>query len=94
MKKIDVVFVVAIVALSGCAGLTAHSGEHFEMAGTPDGIRAFGDTLVGAMKTAKEKDSARNQYFAARESYEREVTTRDSTPGFFQKLFVSEKQGS
>jgi len=78
--------------LTACTSMTAHTGEHFEMSGTPDGIRAFSDTLIGSMKTAKEKDNAPNQYFKARNTFEQNVTARQAQPGFFQKLFNT--QGS
>lgn len=97
MKKVIFVFAIAAV-VSGCSA-TSHVGQHFTMSGTPDGIRAFGDTLVGSMKTAKESSDSNNQYFAHRNEYERNITTRETQnqPGFLQKLFgakPSETQGS
>lgn len=85
-----------LFALTGC-GMTAHSGEHFQLSGSPEGIRAFGDTLNGALKTAKESPDANNQYFQSRGFYESQMTVRASQPGFFQKLFKGahdEKAGS
>lgn len=89
---------IVLVSCSGCA-TTGSVGEHFQMSGTPDGIRSFGDTLVGALKTAKETPNARNQYFKHREVYESNVTVRDTQPGIFNKLFntgkaTPEEQGS
>lgn len=84
-----------LLTLSGCSlGSTAHTGEHFVMSGTPQGIQAFGDTLIGSMRTAKEKDNAKNQYFAHRADYEKNVTERTKQPGLLQKLFSSEQTGS
>ena len=84
-----------LATLTGC-GMTAHSGEHFQLSGSPEGIRAFGDTLNGALKTAKESPDANNQYFQSRGFYESQVSIRASQPGFFQKLFKGsdEKAGS
>lgn len=90
--KLGFVALVTVGAISGC-GLTAHTGEHFEMAGTPEGIRAFSDTLVGSMKTAKESPNAPSQYFRHRNSYEREVTARElhRPKSFLQKLFEQDE---
>ena len=88
------VAIVAVLSVTGC-GAAMHSGDHFVLSGTPEGIRAFGDTLNGAMKTAKEAPDAGNQYFQARGFYEAQVTQRNAQPGLFQKMFgSSEKAGS
>lgn len=81
---------IACLHIAGCS-TTANTGQHFTMTGTPDGIRAFGDTLVGSMKTAKESSDANSQYFASRAEFEKNVTARELSPkGFFQKLFGKE----
>lgn len=81
----------ALFAFSTGCGLTAHSGEHFQMSGSPEGIRAFGDTLIGAVKTGKEGPDAPNQYFISRERYEAQETVRKTSPGLFQRLFSKQE---
>lgn len=87
MDKKILICVCVVSILSGCASLQGHTGDHFTLSGTPEGIRSFNDGLIGALKTAKEKNSARNQYFAHRKHYEEQTTLRNAQPGFFQKLF-------
>lgn len=76
---------------TGCAN-TSHVGEHFTMSGTPEGIRAYSDYMVGSLKTSKEEPRARNQYLAMRQDYEANVTARElhKPKGFIQQLFAND----
>jgi len=77
---------LTVILLAGC-GVSGHGGQYVALSGTPEGIRALGDTLNGALKTAKEGPDSANQYFAARADYESQVTAREAHPGLFNKLF-------
>ena len=94
-KIVGVLFVayvtVASVVLSGCSA-TANMGEHAQVSGSPDALRAMFDGLNGMAKTAKESPDAENQYFVARDKYESNVTVRGAQKGFFQKLFGQEQE--
>lgn len=96
MKYIPEVGLYSCLALAlvitGCAS-TSHVGEHFTMSGTPEGIRAFNDGLIGALKTSKEEPRAKNQYMAMRRDYEQNVTARElhRPKGFIQKLFAADE---
>lgn len=87
MNKVILIGLLSV--MTGCAG-TAYMGDRAEISGTPKGLRAMFDGLNGIAKTAKEKDNAPNQYFAMRNNQEREETVRDTSSGFFQKLFNRE----
>lgn len=54
MKLISASILIATVVTTGCAS-TGHvsSGEHFAMYGTPEGIRAYGDYMIGSLKRAR-----------------------------------------
>lgn len=83
------VLIAACVALSGCGSMN-YAGDHFAMSGSPEGIRAYNDGLIGALKTAKEKPDAHNQYFETRKAYENNVTQRDNNHhSFWEKLTSS-----
>lgn len=91
MKRI--LITIAMITLSGCSlGSTAHVGEHFTLSGTPEGVRAFGDTLIGALKTSKEQPSDDNQYLKTRRHYETNVTARqlNKPKSFIEKLFAQD----
>lgn len=88
MRK--VILLGSIALMTGC-GVMGHAGDHFQLSGTPDGIRAFGDTLNGAMKTAKEGHDSENQFLGYRAAQEREITKRKTAPGFIEKLFHGSK---
>lgn len=62
---------ILLVWLSGCV----------VVAGTPDGIKAYGDYQVGTQKTAKESPDADNQYFKMREkSFWQKLTETEEAP--------------
>lgn len=88
MKK--VILLGLLASMTGC-GVMGHAGDHFQLSGTPEGIRAFGDTLNGAMKTAKESHDAENQFLGYRAVQEREITKRKTSPNFIQQLFHGSK---
>lgn len=90
MKAVAVA-AVALIALfgSGCAG-TGHMGDYAQFSGTPAGLKALGDTLVGMQKTAKESPDAANEYMALRVKQDEQETRRATAPGFFTGLFAQQ----
>ncbi len=70
------------------------SDGHFMMAGDAKGVRAFGDTLNGLITNGKASPDIDTPHWATRRSQESEETKRVYAPGFFQKLFSTEKSGS
>lgn len=94
MKLISASILIATVVTTGCAS-TGHvsSGEHFAMYGTPEGIRAYGDYMIGSLKTGKEKPKARNQYLAMRLTNEAQYTARElhKPKSFLTKLFEQDE---
>lgn len=89
-RLISVLFVVfaasQVTACSGRATLLGN-GPDFEMTGNVQGIRAFYDGNVGQLKTSKEAGDAVNQHMQFRAEQEREVTKRETAPGFLSNLF-------
>lgn len=78
-----------LLVLSGCSGMSTVN-QDFVMAGNAEGLRAWSDGLVGALKTSKESPDSENQYLTTRRHNERERTLRDVPPSFLQKLLSSD----
>lgn len=74
----EVVFLLLIlVGMSACG----------VVAGTPEGIKALGDSLNGAIRTGKESPESNSEYFAHRGTQEKEHTARKGqAQGFWQRL--------
>lgn len=84
MKK-KILVVGLMIVLSGCSGMSTMN-QDFVMAGTPEGIRAYNDGIIGTAKTAKESPDADNKYFAHRGQEEAENTARVKQVSFWGKL--------
>jgi hypothetical protein len=68
--------------LIACGG-AAHMGDYATISGTPEGIKALGDTLIGMQQTAK-TDST--QYFNQRNVEVVEYSKRAMAPSFLQQV--------
>lgn len=80
-----------VCCVTACAG-SGHMGQYAQLSGTPEGIRALGDTLIGMNRTAKEAPEQNSEYFAHRRTQEQHATERARIPGLFSGLFASKQQ--
>lgn len=83
MKKKTLI--VVMMFLTGCSGMSTMN-QDFVMAGSPEGIRAYNDGIIGTAKTAKESPDADSKYFAHRGQEEAENTARVKQVSFWGKL--------
>lgn len=74
--------ILICINLCACGG-NAHMGEYAQISGTPEGIKALGDTLIGMQQTAK---SDSTQYFNQRNTEVVEYTKRATAPSFLQQV--------
>jgi hypothetical protein len=79
-----------VVCVTGCAG-TGHMGQYAQLSGSPEGLRALGDTLIGMNRTAKESPEQTSEYFAHRHNEMKHETERARIPGFFQGIFAKQQ---
>ena len=74
----EVLFLLVILCgMSACAGVI----------GTPEGIKALGDSLNGAIRTGKESPEAASEYFAHRKNeFSAKTEQKAQAVGFWQRL--------
>lgn len=84
-KLMKIMAACILASCIGCAS-TAKIGEHAEISGSPNALRALFDGFNGSLKTAKESDDASSEYFAARNIYEKEETKRAMPVSFWEKM--------
>lgn len=69
--------IAALFAMSGCVAVV----------GTPEGIRAYGDSQNGLVTNGKASADIKSAYWQQREQRDKEDTVRDTYPGFLSNLF-------
>jgi len=79
-----------VCCITACAG-TGHMGQYAQLSGSPEGLRALGDTLIGMNRTAKESPEQSSEYFAHRHNEMKHETERARIPGFFKGIFAKQK---
>lgn len=79
-----------VCCVTACAG-TGHMGQYAQLSGSPEGLRALGDTLIGMNRTAKEAPEQNSEYFAHRRTEMQQETERARIPGFFQGIFAKQQ---
>lgn len=77
MKKTTIAFLAAACAMTGCSTSMLNNDE-FRLSGTPEGIRAFSDTISGIGIIAKTDPESlpQNPHSALRVAQEKEATKR------------------
>lgn len=88
MKKVLVTLAIAST-FTGCGVINKAtlSSQDFTMTGSAEGIRAYNDGVIGMARTAKESPDKASEYMAARGFQEKEITKRETSPGFLGQLF-------
>jgi len=69
--------------LAGCS--TTATSHDVTLTGTAEGMRAFGDTIIGIQKTMVEPKNE-SKYFANRQLQEDEISKRHAKLSFWQRL--------
>ena len=57
-----VCLVVLLATMSAC-GTTMHAGDGFSMYGSPEGIRAYNEGLIGAINEAKTPEGTKGSHY-------------------------------
>ena len=83
---------IGVAALTGCS-IGGVAGDGFQMAGSPEGMRAYFDGINGIVSNTKTTDpEGRSAHWEMRAVQEQEATKRKcSNCGFLGKLFSKEQ---
>lgn len=84
MKKI--ILALYLLAVSACS-VNGSSGDRILIDATPKGMQAFADMTNGLIRTGKESPEQSSEFFAHRNTQEKQETDRHNNAiGFWQKL--------